>query len=525
MKGLSTFWYAFWVVMLLGSSQAANAQDPCVTGTGAMPYVSTNPNYVCEAQQTFVYINLAVAYSNSADANPDNFNFSWYPYDLLGGTATQSFEMVFDSSTTIWCVAQDLVNNCIWQDTIDIQVAESVYIGLPDDTLVCDLAGFTLQPSPEAQAQAGVSWNWEPSLLLENSDTPTPTLLVDADQWYYVTASTGSSGQCSYEDSIFVTATVDPIDLGPDLELCEGEAANFDCGLDASVEDITWSTGDSLATIVVDSSGTYWVTAFNPQGCERTDTVEVLIVDNPVIEIAMGSVACEGQPVLLEATVTSDTTVAGVGWSTGEAGSSITVTGSGVYEAIAVDVTGCTGLASASPEFLPSPVPQLASDTILCLEEDGPIWLDASQPDVSYLWSDGSAGPGILLAAEGEYMLTLTSLSNGCQDSASISLVDFCSQDSVFFPTAFTPNGDEVNDGFGGYADEVAAFELVVFNRWGFEVYRSVDLDERWDGVLEGGNPAPGGLYGYRAVWRPILEDGVSTGAYREKVGSVTLIR
>lgn len=516
-------WMAF--MGLLWLAGVARAQDPCVsTGTG-LPYISTNPNYVCESLEAFVYINIAQGYANPADANPDNFNFSWYPFDLLAGTSTQSFNMVFDSTTTIWCVAMDTQNNCIWTDTITVQVQQAVNIGLPNDTLVCDLNGFTLQPSAEAQAMPGVSWNWEPALFLLNSNTPTPELLLDVDQWYHVTATTAPPGQCVYEDSIFVTANVPPIDLGPDQQLCEGETADLDCGLDAAIELISWSTGESSSSIVAESSGTYWVNAVNPQGCERGDTIQVTIVDNPVIALAAGTSACEGQPVVLTATVTTDTTLAGVGWSTGEAGTEITVTASGTYEAIAVDVTGCTGTTSISPEFLPSPVPDLPSDTVLCLDEEGPIWLDASQPDVAYLWSDGSTGPGILLATEGMYSLTLTLLSNGCQDSASISLVDFCAQDSVYFPTAFTPDGDQVNDDFGGHAESVDAYELVVFNRWGFEVFRSASLDDRWDGNLQSGEAAPGGLYAYRAVWRPFLDDGVTSGGYLEKVGSVTLIR
>jgi len=286
-----------------------------------------------------------------------------------------------------------------------------------------------------------------------------------------------------------------------------------------------WSNGTTGAATVADTTGTYWVTAVNPEGCERSDTVSILIMDNPVISLSADGSACEGQPVALTATVTSDTTIAGIGWSTGEAGNEITVTTSGTYEAIAVDVTGCTGTADVTPQFLPAPVPDLPLDTVLCLEEDGPIWIDASQPDVAYAWSDGSTGPGILLAQEGSYTLTLTLLSNGCQDSASISLVDFCQQDSVYFPTAFTPDGDLVNDRFGGYAESVTNYELVVFNRWGAEVFRSVALEERWNGRLENGELAPGGLYGFRAVWRPLLEDGVSSGAYQEKVGAVTLIR
>ena len=151
------------------SAAVLRAQDPCdtaLTGGSNLPYVTTNPNYVCEAIEAFVYINVAQGYGDPGDAAAENFNFSWYPFDVLGGISTQSFEMVFDSTVTIWCVAQDLQNNCIWTDTITVQVEAAVDIGLPSDTLVCDLNGFTLQPSAEAQAMPGISWNWEPSLLL-----------------------------------------------------------------------------------------------------------------------------------------------------------------------------------------------------------------------------------------------------------------------------------------------------------------------------------------------------------------------
>ena len=57
------------------------------------------------------------------------------------------------------------------------------------------------------------------------------------------------------------------------------------------------------------------------------------------------------------------------------------------------------------------------------------------------------------------------------------------------------------------------------------EVFRSEELDEHWNGRLPNGELAPGGMYGYRAVWRPLAEDGVTNLQFREKVGTVTLIR
>ena len=127
---------------------------------------------------------------------------------------------------------------------------------------------------------SGISWNWEPSLLLLDAETATPQLLIDADQWYHVTATTPAPGNCTYEDSIFVTANVAQIELGPDQQLCEGETVNLNCGINPNAEDIEWSTGDSIQTITVDTSGVYWVTAFNPAGCVRTDTVTIDIFDN-----------------------------------------------------------------------------------------------------------------------------------------------------------------------------------------------------------------------------------------------------
>ena len=82
-----------------------------------------------------------------------------------------------------------------------------------------------------------------------------------------------------------------------------------------------------------------------------------------------------------------------------------------------------------------------------------------------------------------------------------------------------------VNDDFGGYSEAVGSYQLVVFNRWGIEVFRSEDLGLRWDGRLESGELAPGGLYGYRAVWQPLRDDGKSLEVSSRKVGAVTLIR
>jgi gliding motility-associated-like protein len=71
----------------------------------------------------------------------------------------------------------------------------------------------------------------------------------------------------------------------------------------------------------------------------------------------------------------------------------------------------------------------------------------------------------------------------------------------VFIPNVFTPNGDGANDEFKIVrdddktkiiTDEYLRLELVVFNRWGKQLYSNENYQSDWNG----GN-APDGVYFY----------------------------
>ncbi len=90
---------------------------------------------------------------------------------------------------------------------------------------------------------------------------------------------------------------------------------------------------------------------------------------------------------------------------------------------------------------------------------------------------------------------------------------------SIMIPTAFTPNGDGVNDIFKlvNVKDEKLV-DFRIFNRWGTVLYNSKDIYQGWDGNFKGQAQATG-VYGY--VIRIIYADGVEE-IYK---GTVTLIR
>lgn len=83
---------------------------------------------------------------------------------------------------------------------------------------------------------------------------------------------------------------------------------------------------------------------------------------------------------------------------------------------------------------------------------------------------------------------------NGCVDSLSqqfeITLPLF-----YFFPNSFSPNDDSVNEIFIGKGTGILNFRMVVFDRWGNEVFVSNDENIGWDGNFANGNPAPQGVY------------------------------
>jgi len=65
-------------------------------------------------------------------------------------------------------------------------------------------------------------------------------------------------------------------------------------------------------------------------------------------------------------------------------------------------------------------------------------------------------------------------------------------------PTAFTPNGDGLNDYlYPLNAYKARNLEFKVYNRWGQEVFATKDWTRKWDGTIKGNAQAPGGVYAW----------------------------
>src|SRR5436190_15409756 len=68
---------------------------------------------------------------------------------------------------------------------------------------------------------------------------------------------------------------------------------------------------------------------------------------------------------------------------------------------------------------------------------------------------------------------------------------------SIYIPSAFTPNGDGMNDGFGVKGEGIKKFRMLIYNRWGEVVFESTNPRQLWDGKFRG-DPAEEGTYVYQ---------------------------
>ena len=89
----------------------------------------------------------------------------------------------------------------------------------------------------------------------------------------------------------------------------------------------------------------------------------------------------------------------------------------------------------------------------------------------------------------------------------------------LLVPNAFTPNGDGHNDLFRVKNPQlVASFSMIIFDRWGEEVYESTDPYKGWDGTRSG-HPASAGAYVWSIHYTDIL------GGNKDRRGTLILVR
>lgn len=113
---------------------------------------------------------------------------------------------------------------------------------------------------------------------------------------------------------------------------------------------------------------------------------------------------------------------------------------------------------------------------------------------------------------------TATNISpDGCRVSDQFKVV-VLNDAVVLTPTAFTPNGDGLNDYFGPLGKVPDGYSLQIFNRYGETVFKSSNMYSRWNGYYKG-QVQPMGVFIYVISYNDIQHH------IKQQKGTFTLIR
>lgn len=283
-------------------------------------------------------------------------------------------------------------------------------------------------------------------------------------------------------------------------------------------------------------TGIYDTTFQTVYGCDSIKVLNLKVNPLPNMLLNNGAAAgiCPGNETVLSLALPEGTST--YQWLKddapvpGETAPSFAVTEGGYYRVAGMTDKGCADTSRRiRVDLYPAPEAEIVSvsNTDICIGDT--ITLKAAEGDrYIYRWSpekffrEFSADEGAEVQGRIEEAgpVTLTVFNKyGCPDTDTVMIMaQPCCE--VFMPSAFSPNGDGINDYFNPVLQPGQVIvSLKIFDRWGKMVYNNRDIRKGWDGTYEGGEPAALDTYMYRVMYS------CTDGHNYEKKGDITLIR
>jgi gliding motility-associated-like protein len=233
------------------------------------------------------------------------------------------------------------------------------------------------------------------------------------------------------------------------------------------------------------------------------------------------TILCEGDaPVFFNSNSTN-----GIYYGTNVVSNSFNPISAGVYQIKYVVGTGyCADSSMHTIRVIPSPKASFTINPTSVIVFDTVKFTYTGTPVISYNWSFGDGNESILQNPTNSYIkdefypvYLIVQNELGCYDTAYLNL-EVESQKYIYFPNVFTPNNDGNNERFLVSHLGIKNFHIFIYNRWGQLVYESTDMDEGWDGKMNGVDCVTGSYF-YKANYAN------KKGMERSKQGSITILR
>lgn len=410
---------------------------------------------------------------------------------------------------------------CIDDTTVLVEVIDVPDVEISNDTSIC--FGNNVQ----LHVNGGAQYAWSPAGSLNDPNINNPIAQPLNSTLYSVQVGFGNACPDITKNVQVTIMPLPPVSVGIDRKICLGDTLQL---VAQGANSYHWQNSLSLSDTLSDTVKVYpllpeyfKVYGTDNFGCSYYDSVLVTPILAPKPVINGPAQTCYGADIVLTATGGDE-----FNWSTGDKGNTISPT---LFESdtfwVESLLEGCYG----GVDSLLVKVDKTGFIADFDLLKDS-IY-EGEQVDIHnkttqaifYSWYAGDGRnpvydsvPLFAYRNEGNYKVTLIAQSvNGCQDSVSKWLTVI--PDFNYFPNAFTPNGDRLNDGYSYFFPyELMEVELRIFDRWGELLFTSTDQEHTWDGKYKGVE-VPSGVYIYTFSGKKY------TGERINKKGTITLLR
>lgn len=449
------------------------------------------------------------------------------PDFTVGGTGDWILELTVTSNSG--CVETI-------SDTIEVDVITDM---LPGDSIgICSGDSVVLNINPDL----GNIYQWSPPEGLSSTSIASPTALPEMTTTYVVTI-TSSNGFCQFIDSVTVVLPTETLTIQAPEDTITCENIITLSALSNQSGTYTWASDPGFNNIIgnqatVDietgSPDIYYVMIENNIGCTAIDSF--MIESNGVsLDIPDLISICSSDTLTINAVNLNPSDDLVLSWSPQEGIISGGNTLNPVvdpdinteYSVIATNQYGCSETYTVNIE-----IDSNFYDLVISADPDTILLGGSSQlmvtplDELDYYWSpDATLSNAFIYNPVATPMETTLYTVNGmdmagCQVTLSVLVVvlSLCEEPFIFIPNAFTPNNDSNNDFWKVWGNGFEAIRILVYDRWGEEVFATTDLTEVWDGTFKG-KELPPDAYGY------YVRVECFGGLVYEKKGNVSIIR
>lgn len=360
-----------------------------------------------------------------------------------------------------------------------------------------------------------------------------PTHVYDSSGFYQATLISTNSFGCS--DTVTKTVTINTSassNFGY-TPPCVNTPVTFSLGNNTNVTSYNWTLSDGststqpTVSYTYTTGGTFPVTLITSTliGCRDT-TTRLITVQMPVTAVADSEAnACAGYPVQLNASGgLYYLWIPPTGLSDAHTSSPVAVIDSNAVYSVIVS-NDCFSDTATTQVFI-RPLPSVDAGPDTTIYRDTYVDLNGTTDGIQYFWNPSTwLDDPMNLTTRAEPRETqwyeLFAINQwGCSNKDSVLItVDYHTEMDI--PTGFSPNGDGVNDEFRivRWLNVGKLLQFSVFNRWGQQVFSTTNIDQGWDGTVNGRSKADMGVY----VW--FVRAQTADGKQIVQKGNVTLLR